>query len=135
MSKYIYPAIFQEQSEGGYTVVFPDIPGCITQGETITESIEMAEDALCLMLYDAEVSGESIPKPSNPIDIKTDNNSFIAFVNCDTLKYRKLKSNKAVKKTLTVPQWLDELALSENINFSQVLQNALKEQLHISNTH
>ncbi len=135
MSKYIYPAIFQEQNNGGYTVVFPDIPGCITQGETIDESIEMAEDALCLMLYDAEVSGEAIPKPSNPFDIKTDKNSFIAFVNCDTFKYRKLKSNKAVKKTLTVPQWLDELAQSENINFSQVLQNALKEQLHISNTN
>ena len=135
MSKYIYPAVFQEQNEGGYTVIFPDIPGCITQGETINESIEMAEDALCLMLYDAEVSGEPIPNASNPIDIKTDKNSFVAFVSCDTLKYRKLKSNKSVKKTLTVPQWLDELALSENINFSQVLQNALKEQLHISNTH
>ena len=135
MSKYIYPAIFQEQSEGGYTVIFPDIPGCITQGETMNESIEMAEDALCLMLYDTEVSGEPIPKPSNPSDIKTDKNSFIAFVNCYTLKYRKLKSNKSVKKTLTVPQWLDELATLENINFSQVLQNALKEQLHISNTH
>ncbi len=92
MSKYIYPAIFQEQSEGGYTVVLPDIPGCITQGETITESIEMAEDALCLMLYDAEVSGESLPNPSNPINIKTDKNSFVAFVNCDTLNTGNLKA-------------------------------------------
>ena len=134
MAKYVYPAVFAKD-EDGYSVRFPDVDGCFTSGKDLQEALEMAEDALCLMLYDAEVSGEPIPKPSNPSDIKTDKNSFIAFVNCDTLKYRKLKSNKSVKKTLTVPQWLDELATLENINFSQVLQNALKEQLHISNTH
>lgn len=133
MSKYVYPAIFELQEEGGYTITFPDIPSCITQGETLQEGIEMARDALCFILYDMEKNHEAIPAPSNPINFKTTNNSFVALIDCDTITYRKLKSNKSVKKTLTVPEWLDEMALSENLNFSQVLQNALKEQLHITN--
>lgn len=131
MAKYIFPAIFETQEEGGYTVTFPDIPSCITQGETLNESIEMAKDALCLTLYDMERCGEPVPNASNPLDIKPSSGEFLALVDCDTLLYRKLKSNKAVKKTLTVPQWLDEMATAENINFSQLLQAALKERLHV----
>ena len=79
-----------------------------------------------------EQNGEEIPEPTDPREIKTDNKSFVVMIACDTLDYRKFFENKAVKKTLTIPEWLNEMALKENINFSQTLQNALMEQLHVT---
>ena len=130
MSKYAYPAIFT-QEENGYSITFPDIETCFTQAETIDDGLTMAEDALCLTLYDLEEKELNIPKPSDPRKIKTDDSSFVTLVQCDTLEYRKFFDNRAVKKTLTVPHWLDEMAARQNINFSQTLQNALMEQLGV----
>ena len=91
----------------------------------------MAQDVLCLTLYDMEEKGEPIPEPSDPRRLRFDKTSFVTLVCCDTLEYRKFFDNKAVKKTLTVPHWLDEMAIRANINFSQTLQNGLMEQLGV----
>lgn len=130
MSKYAYPAVFT-QEEGGYSITFPDFEACFTQGDSVDDGLSMAEDVLCLTLYDMEEKGETIPVPSDPRDIKTDSESFVTLVRCDTLEYRKFFDNRAVKKTLTVPHWLDEMATRANVNFSQTLQNALMEQLGV----
>ena len=92
-----------------------------------------AQDALCLMLYDLEESGEFIPAPSDALDIEKTlgDNEFISLVSCDTLEYRQYFDQKAVKKTLTIPSWLNTLAEREGINFSSVLQAALKRTLGI----
>ena len=74
--KYAYPAVFREESDGLYSVEFPDLEGCFTSGETLPDAIEMAEDALCLMLYDMEEDGETIPAPSNPKDIVVSETSY-----------------------------------------------------------
>lgn len=130
--KYIYPAVFTKDGDF-YIVKFPDIEGCYTQGETLSEAVEMAEDALCLMLYDYEEDGKKIPEPSDIKKIKvSENESFVSLVSCDTLEYRKFYDNKAVKKTLTIPSWLNTMSEKEGINFSAVLQNALKKELHIT---
>lgn len=131
MAKYLFPAVFTPESGGIYSVNFPDIEGCYTQGDNLQDAFEMAEDVLCLRLYDLEESQSNIPTPSNPKKIVTDKNSFVVFVRTDTLEYRKFFDNKAVKKTLTIPNWLNTKAEKEGINFSQVLQNALKDQLGI----
>lgn len=131
MAKYVYPAIFEKEGSL-YSITFPDLPNCISSGEGIQSAVENAADALCLILYHMEKKGEAIPKASDPIDIKIPKNSFVSLVNCDTIEYEKFYNNKAVKKTLTIPQWLNEKAMQNNINFSNVLQNALMEQLHIS---
>lgn len=132
MSKYVFPAIFTADNEnGGYTVTFPDISGCITQGEKIDDTFELAQDALCLMLYDMEERGETVPSPSDIKNLSVDADSFVTLVNCDTLEYRRFFDNKAVKKTLTIPNWLNDLAIHKNINFSQVLQNALIQELGV----
>lgn len=128
--KYAYPAIFTKE-ENAYSVIFPDIEGCATCGDTLPDAMEMAEDALCLMLYDYEEDGESIPEPSDIRNIPVDENSIVSMVCCDTVEYRKLYDNKAVKKTLTIPNWLNTLAERAGVNFSTVLQNALKQQLNI----
>ncbi len=132
MSKYAYPAVFTLEEDGTYSIIFPDLEGCYTCGDNLEDGIEMAEDALALTLYGYEKEGREIPKASVPTAITVSENEFVNFIACDTMAYRKMYNNKAVKKTLTIPEWLNEAATSMGLNFSQVLQEALisKIQMH-----
>ena len=130
MAKYVYPAVFTEE-ESGYSINFPDLENCFTSAETLGEGIKMANDVLCLMLYEMEESGEAIPAASSIHDIPVQKNEFVNFIACDTLEYRKFFDNKAVKKTLTIPSWLNDMAERAGVNFSATLQAALKQQLDI----
>ena len=134
MSKYAYPAVFTLEEDGTYSIIFPDLEGCYTCGDSLEDGIEMAEDALALTLYGYEKEGREIPKASVPTAITVSENEFVNFIACDTMAYRKMYNNKAVKKTLTIPEWLNEAATSMGLNFSQVLQEALisKIQMHRS---
>ena len=135
--KYVYPAVFTFHKTDEnflnvvYLVEFPDLDGCYTFGETLEKAYEMAEDVLNLTLWDLEEEKAEVPVPTNLKDIKCDENSFASFVIADTLTYRKLHDTKAVKKTLSIPEWLNEAAIRENINFSQVLQEALMEKVNL----
>lgn len=131
MAKYIFPAIFTKGSDF-YVVNFPDIEGCFTQGKSLPEAFEMAEDVLPLMLCEYEDRKKEIPAPSDLKTIETDDGAIVSLVACDTVAYRKLYDNRAVKKTVTIPAWLNTLAEREDINFSAVLQKALKKELHLS---
>ena len=111
--------------------MFPDLEGCYTCGDNLADSLEMAQDALAIVLYGYEKDGLAIPEPSKRSNIPLQDNEFINYVSCDTMFYRKKYNNKAVKKTLSIPEWLNEEATAVGINFSQVLQDALKQQLHI----
>jgi predicted RNase H-like HicB family nuclease len=128
--KYAYTAVFTPE-EGGYSVDFPDLQGCYTCGDDMPDAIDMAQDALCLMLYSLEQDEKPIPKASRPQDIKIGDNQFTSVIAVDTDTYRRFYENKSVKKTLTIPMWLNERAEQENVNFSGVLQAALKELLHV----
>ncbi|MDR0853736.1 MAG: type II toxin-antitoxin system HicB family antitoxin [Clostridiales Family XIII bacterium] len=128
--KYIYPAVFTAE-EKGFSINFPDIESCYTCGDDLLDGHDMAEDVLALTLYDYEVEGRDIPAPTEIRDLDLGANEFVTFIACDTIKYRKLKSSKAVKKTLTIPQWLNEMAAAKGLNFSQILQEALTERLNI----
>ena len=130
MAKYVYPAVFTEE-DSGYSINFPDLPNCFTSGETLGEAIEMAGDILCLTLYEMEQAGTAIPAPSELRDIPVGSKEFVNFIPCDTVEYRKFFDNRAVKKTLTVPSWLNDMAERAGINFSATLQSALKQQLHL----
>ena len=132
MAKYVYPAIFSPSDDGGFTVSFPDVSGCYTEGDTLAEAMEQAKDALCLILYDLEEREESIPVPTSINDVVTENGDIVSLVACDTLEYRKFFDKKAVKKTLTIPNWLNTMAERADINFSAALQEALIENLHIN---
>lgn len=130
MAKYVYPAVFTEE-DCGYSINFPDLPNCFTSGETLGEAIEMAADVLCLTLYEMEQAGTEIPAPSALWDIPVGEKEFVNFIPCDTVEYRKFFDNRAVKKTLTIPSWLNDMAERAGINFSATLQSALKQQLHL----
>lgn len=131
--KYAYPAIFTfDKNDNCYYVNFPDIENCFTDGKDLPEAIEMGEDALSLMLCQMEDDGATIPVPTDIKTIKTKANETLSLVFADTTEYRRITDNKAVKKTLSIPSWLNVMAERKGVNFSAVLQNALKEQLGLN---
>lgn len=129
--KYAYPAILTKEASGLYSVSFPDLEGCFTSGESLPDALEMAEDALCLTIYDLEEDGSDIPSPSSVKDINCAADDLVSLVYCDTVEYRRLYDSRAVKKTLTIPAWLNTMAERADLNFSKVLQDGLKMQLNI----
>ena len=129
--KYTYTAVFTPEANGAYSVIFPDLQGCYTSGDDMADAIYMAHDVLNLTLYDLEQDKKHIPQASKPQDIKVTDEQFVSVVAVDTETYRRFYENKSVKKTLTIPMWLNERAEQANINFSGTLQEALKARLHI----
>ena len=127
MAKYVYPAIFTPEEDGGFSINFPDLEGCYTEGDNLADGMEMAKDVLALVLYGYETDTKEIPMPSPLSAFETSNGSFVNYVTCDTMVYRKLHNNRSVKRTLTIPEWLNEEATALGINFSHVLQSALME--------
>lgn len=135
-----YPACFFKE-ESGYSVVFPDLSDLSTCGETLDEALRMAVDCLAGYLYWLKKDGEPAPAPSSvdairladvaaELEVSMDG-AFVNIITVDVEEYAKTHFEKAVKKTLTIPAWLNTAALEQNINFSQVLQDALKAQLHM----
>ena len=132
MNKYSYPAVFTPEENGAYSIDFPDLEGCYTCGDNLADAIMMAEDVLAFVLYDYEKDNRVIPTPSTADKIPLEPGEFINYIACDTLAYRKMHSNKAIKKTLSIPEWLNEAAETAGINFSRTLQEALMKQLNIN---
>ena len=128
--KYAYIAIFTPEENGQYSVNFPDLAGCYTSGDDLPDAIYMAQDALNLTLFDLENDKKQIPKARKPQDINITGEQFTSVIAVDTDTYRRFYENKSVKKTLTIPMWLNERAEQANVNFSGVLQDALKRILH-----
>ncbi len=118
---FIYPAVFHKENNS-YWVEFPDLEGCQTYGDTLNETMEYAQEALAAYLLTLLEQNLSLAQPSDISSISYSADSFVTLVTCDINQY---KDTKAVKKTLTIPAWLNERALAMNINFSQVLQEAL----------
>ena len=132
-----YPACFYKEKDGNYSVIFPDLDHLSTCGDTLENALEMAVDCLAGYLYSAGKDGQDVPPPSDMKDIDIDSeyddyeSAFINIVAVDVEEYAKKHFERSVKKTLTIPAWLNEMAIEKNVNFSQVLQNALKAELHI----
>ena len=126
---YVYPAIFTYEDDG-ISVEFPDLPGCLTCADTTEQAIKMAKEALGLHLYDIEEENEPIPVASSIGDLSLEKNQMPILIDINMVLHRKAIENTSVKKTLTIPQWLNKEAERHNINFSQVLQEALKKQLN-----
>ena len=132
-SIYVYPAIFSQDDKGGFSITFPDIENCFTYGDDLEDGMIMAEDVLALMIFTNYEENNLCSPNATPIEkIKLSKNEFVTYIVCNTTKYRRQFGTKAVKKTLSIPEWLNDAAIKENINFSQVLQEALKEKLNVS---
>lgn len=139
----MYPACFYKENDG-YSVIFPDLNYLATQGDSFEDAMEMAVECLASYLYIAQRDGEDVPAPSSLVNIdpvavakELDpdlpvGEAIVNLVSVDVAEYAKKHFEKSVKKTLSIPAWLNEAAVAQGVNFSQVLQRALKEQLHMA---
>lgn len=125
--KLAYPAIFTPYEDGtdGYVVVFPDLPGCTTGGDDMAEAIFMAEDAASGWVLTELEDGKRVPRASQPAEINIKPGQFVSVVALDMDTYAAKYGNNAVKKTLTIPAWLNTFAENNGISCSKVLQEAL----------
>ena len=126
--KYVYPVVLIEEKDGYYVRV-PDFDAS-TQSKDLAEAIEMARDLIGIMAIDFEEDKKEIPKP-NSVKFEKEEDSIITLVDVDFVEYRKKYNNKMIRKNLTIPYWLNVEAEKAGINFSQVLQVALKEKLNV----
>lgn len=129
---YIYPAIFNYE-ENQISISFPDLPGCFSCGKNDEEALYMAKDALGLYIVSAEEDGEELKKPSKLNTITLKKNERVVLVEVNMPLFREKVENSSVKKTLTIPKWINDLAEKNKVNFSQVLQSALKNVLGLNN--
>jgi predicted RNase H-like HicB family nuclease len=128
MDNYIYPCVFIYEADG-ISIYFPDLDGCVSHGETERDAFYNAREALTLHLYGMEQDGETAPEPSRLRDVGLDANEKAVLVEAAMPAFRAKQANKYVKKTLTIPEWLNVVAENNGVNFSQLLQGALREHL------
>ena len=125
--KLTYPACFYpcEEKEGGYTVEVPDLPGCVSEGSTLAEAILMGTDAASGWVLDELEDGKPAPEASPLENIIPEDGGFVSMLVLDMDAYAEKYGEKAVRKNLTIPAWLNTLDENNHINFSQVLQDSL----------
>ncbi len=126
--KYVYPVVLTKE-ENGYYVRIPDFNSS-TQGKDLADAIEMSRDLIGLMAIDFEEDKKVIPLP-NSVEFEKEESDIVTLVDVNFLEYKKKHSNKMVRKNLTIPYWLNVEAEKAGVNFSQVLQVALKEKLNV----
>ncbi|MHB1682527.1 MAG: type II toxin-antitoxin system HicB family antitoxin [Bacilli bacterium] len=129
--RYVYPALFHF-AEDGISIEFPDLPGCFTCGRDQEQALHMAREAMALHLYGMEQDGDPIPEPTSVFQIARQPNQTVVLIEVWMPPFRDEMEQRAVKKTLTIPKWLDDLAQENHVNFSHLLQDALKKYLGVT---
>lgn len=121
-NEYVYPAIFHTNEDNTYTILFPDLPGCISEGKSLVDAMKMAENALTQWIEYLNDAKEEIPTPSNLKSIELENNEFASLIHAE------VKDNRAVKRTVSIPKWMDDQVAEAGLSLSKVLQEALKKR-------
>ena len=119
---YAYPAIFHKNEDSTYTITFPDLPGCISEGKTIANAIFMSQAALTQWVEYSKDKKMQLPEPSPLASITVEKDEFVNFV---CINY---KENRAVKRTVSIPKWMDDLVIESDLSLSRILQDALKQR-------
>ncbi len=127
---YRYISIFAYY-DGGISITFPDLPGCVSHADTDDEAVKNAKEVLMLHMRGMETDNDEITAPSPLKSIKCKKNEMAVLIEVFMPPFREKQNTKFIKKTLSVPYWLNAEAENKGINFSATLQNALKEQLNI----
>lgn len=131
--QYCYPAVFTYEQGFEIAVTFPDLAGCATSGTDEADALAMAKDALGGHLWCMEEDNDEIPKATSLFNVKAGDNERVVLIDVYMPSIRLAQVNRSVNRTVTLPAWLNAAALERDMNFSQVLQEALKEQLHLEN--
>ena len=120
---YIYPAVFQANNDGSYTITYPDLPGCISEGKSLASAMAMAQSALKQWIGYLNDGNQEIPQASDMKSIKTESNEFVNLICAD------MKDKRAVKRTVSIPKWMDDRVSESGLSLSRVLQDALSQKL------
>ncbi len=124
--KLTYPAIFRPcEKLTGFTVEFPDLPGCTTEGRDLAEAMEMAADAACGWILDEMQDGNNYPGPSDLRSVNSPPDGFASLILLDMNSYAEKHGSKTIRKNITIPAWLNTYGEKMGLNFSKVLQDAL----------
>ena len=123
MKEYVYPALFHANDDGSYTITFPDLPGCISEGKSIANA--MAQSALTQWVEYMADKNLSLPAASAISDISTTQNEFVNLIRVE------IKDTRAVRRTVSIPKWMDDLVSESGLSLSRVLQDALRERLKV----
>lgn len=131
--KLTYPACFYpcENKPGAYTVEVPDLPGCVTEGDTLADAILMATDAASGWVLDELEDGNTAPISSSIDKITPEPGGFVTMLALDMDTYAEKYGAKSIRKNLTVPAWLNTMAEQNHLNFSQILNEALQHKLRL----
>jgi len=122
MAKYVYPAVFHPNNDGSFTIFYPDLPGCISEGKSLENALYMAQDALTQWIEAATENNISF-SPASVIDsVSHEAGEFVSLIRAD------VKDGRAVKRTISIPKWMDEQVAASGLSLSRVLQEALKER-------
>ena len=132
IKEIIYPAVFEFDEEGAINITFPDLPSAISCADNTQDAYRYSTEAAELVLEDyIEDLFEGAPKPSEIKNINLEENQCIALIKIDIEKVVKESSSKSVKKTVTIPSWLNEAGMKKKLNFSKILQDGIKKELGI----
>lgn len=123
MTEYVYPAVFHPNADGSYTILYPDLPGCISEGKSMGNALYMAQAALTQWIGYLTDKEQPIPAASNARDVETEAGEFVNLIRAD------VKDNRAVRRTVSIPKWMDDKVSETGLSLSRVLQDALKERL------
>ena len=124
--EYIYPAIFHSNSDGSYTIIFPDLPGCISEGKSLGNALGMAQSALNQWIEYLKDKNQEIPQASCIEAVHSNDREFVNLIRAD------IKDERAVRRTVSIPKWMDEQVTTTGLSLSRVLQDALSVKLHQS---
>jgi predicted RNase H-like HicB family nuclease len=117
--EYVYPAVFHENEDGSFTITYPDLPGCVSEGKSLGNALYMAQSALIQWIEYLLDKNQEIPKATMDINIDIADTAFVNLVRAE------IKDGRAVKRTVSLPKWLDEKAVESGLSLSRVLQDAL----------
>ena len=121
--EFVYPAIFYENNDGSYTITYPDLPGCISEGKSLENAIFMAQSALTQWIEYLSDKKVDIPRPSSIQKISVEDGGFVNLIRVE------IKDGHAVKRTVSIPKWMDDGAIAAGLSLSRVLQDALDDRL------
>jgi predicted RNase H-like HicB family nuclease len=121
--EYVYPAIFHKNEDESYTITYPDLPGCISEGKTLGNAMYMAQSALAQWIGYLVDKKQEIPNASPAQKLKPSNDDFVNLIRAE------VRDAKAVKRTVSIPKWMDDKAIQSGLSLSRVLQDALGERL------
>lgn len=124
MAEYVYPAVFHPNDDGSFTITYPDLPGCISEGKSLGNAMYMAQTALTQWVEYLADKKQIIPPASDPKGITTDLNDFVNLIRAD------VKDCRAVRRTVSIPKWMDDKVIETGLSLSRVLQDALRERLN-----